>query len=93
MDRYELKLKLDQIDELTRAGNHEDAAEIADQINWKKIKNVNTLTKIGDMYAKAKRFDEATDILLMAYDKSPIGRTIVARLAEVAIEAGRLDEA
>lgn len=64
------------------------AAEIADSINWNKIKNVNTLVKIGEIYEKAERYQDARDILLMAYDRSPIGRMIIYRLAEVASRWG-----
>lgn len=69
------------------------AAEIADSINWNKIKNVNTLVKIGEIYEKAERYQDARDILLMAYDRSPIGRMIIYRLAEVAIKMGDYDAA
>lgn len=64
-----------------------------DSINWNKIKNVNTLVKIGEIYEKAERYQDARDILLMAYDRSPIGRMIIYRLAEVAIKMGDYDAA
>ena len=93
MDKYEYNLKLDQIKSLSSEENYVGAAEIADTINWNKIKNINTLVKAGEIYEKAERYDDARDILLMAYDRSPIGRMIIYRLAEVAIKMGDYDAA
>lgn len=93
MDKYEYNLKLDQIKALSAEEGYMSAAEIADSINWNKIKNVNTLVKIGEIYEKAERYHDARDILLMAYDRSPIGRMIIYRLAEVAIKMGDYDAA
>lgn len=78
---------------LVAEGNYNAAAEIADSINWRKEKNVNLLVKAGDIYAKLKRYDEAKEILLMAYDRSPIGRMIIYRLAEISIKMKDLEEA
>ncbi len=93
MDKYEYNLKLDQIKALSAEEGYMSAAEIADSINWNKINNVNTLVKIGEIYEKAERYQDARDILLMAYDRSPIGRMIIYRLAEVAIKMGDYDAA
>ena len=93
MDKYEYKLKLDQMKSLTAEGKYEEAAEIADTINWRKIKNINALVKVGEIYEKVGRYDESKDVLLTAYDKSPIGRMIIYRLAEVAIKTKSFDEA
>lgn len=93
MDKYEYNLKMDQIKALSAEEGYMSAAEIADSINWNKIKNVNTLVKIGEIYEKAERYQDARDILLMAYDRSPIGRMIIYRLAEVAIKMGDYDAA
>ena len=93
MDKYEYNLKLDQIKALSAEEGYMSAAEIADSINWNKIKNVNTLVKIGEIYEKAERYQDARDILLMAYDRSQIGRMIIYRLAEVAIKMGDYDAA
>ena len=93
MDKYENKLKLDQMKSLTAEGKYEEAAEIADTINWRKIKNINALVKVGEIYEKVGRYDESKDVLLTAYDKSPIGRMIIYRLAEVAVRTKSFDEA
>lgn len=93
MDKYEYKLKLDQMKSLTAEGKYEEAAEITDTINWRKIKNINALVKVGEIYEKVGRYDESKDVLLTAYDKSPIGRMIIYRLAEVAVRTKSFDEA
>lgn len=77
---------MDQMKTLLAEAKYEEAVEIADSINWNKVKNVNALVKAGEVYEKAGRFEDSRDILLNAYDRSPIGRTIIYRLAEVAIK-------
>ena len=93
MDTYEYKLKLDEIKNLMAKKQYTEAAEIADSINWRKVRNVNALMKAGDIYAQIGRYDEAKEILLMAYDRSPIGRMIIYKLAEIAIKTKEFDEA
>ena len=78
MDKYEYKLKLDQMKSLTAEGKYEEAAEIADTINWRKIKNINALVKVGEIYEKVGRYDESK---------------IIYRLAEVAVRTKSFDEA
>ena len=93
MDKYEYKLKLDEIKNLMAKKQYTEAAEIADSINWRKVRNVNALMKAGDIYAQIGRYDEAKETLLMAYDRSPIGRMIIYKLAEIAIKTKEFDEA
>ena len=93
MDKYEYKIKLDQMKSLAAEEKYDEAAEIADTINWRKIKNINALVKAGEIYEKVGRYEESRDILLSAYDKSPIGRMIIYRLAQVAIKTKKFDEA
>lgn len=93
MDKYEYKLKLDQMKVLAEKGDYETAAEIADSINWRKVKNINLLIKAGDIYSRQKRYEEAKDILLMAYDRTPLGRMIIYRLAEIAVKMKNIEEA
>ena len=64
MDKYEYKLKLDQMKSLTAEGKYEEAAEIADTINWRKIKNINALVKVGEIYEKVGRYDERQRVLM-----------------------------
>lgn len=93
MDKYEYRLKLDQMKSLIAEKDYETAAEIADTINWHKIKNVNALIKAGEIYEKTGRYEDSREVLLMAYDKSPIGRLIICHLAEVAVKMGNYEEA
>ena len=93
LDKYEYNLKLDQMKSLMTEKNYQAAAEIADTINWRKIKNVSALVRAGEIYENVERYDDAKDILLMAYDRSPVGRTIIYRLACLAIKTANFEEA
>lgn len=93
MDKYEYKLKLDQLKNLVSEGDYATAGEIVDSINWKKVRNSATLCMVGDVYSQLGRYDESKEIYLMAYDHAPIGRNIVYKLTETAIKAGSLEEA
>jgi len=93
VDKYEYKLKFEQMKALTAGGDYEAAAEIADTIHWRKVKNINLLIKAGDIYFKLKRFEDAKEILQMAYDRTPIGRMIIYRLAEIAVKTKNFEEA
>ena len=74
-------------------GNYHMAEELADSINWKRVRNANSLIKAGEVYETAERYDDAKEMFLLAYERSPIGRPIVSRLAELAIQVGNYDEA
>lgn len=93
MDKYEYKLKLEQIQNLFATGDYLTAAEMADTINWKKVRSSTTLCMVGEIYEKTGKYDACREVLLQAYDHSPIGRNIVCQLAEVAIKAKHVDEA
>lgn len=93
MDKYEYRLKLDEIETLAGEKNYAAAAEIADSINWRKVRNVNSLMLVGEVYQQTGRYEDSKELLLMAYDRSPIGKKIIYRLAEIAIGAGALEEA
>lgn len=93
MDKYEYKLKLEQLKNLVAAEDYSTAGQIADSINWRKVRNSSTLCMVGDIYDQLGRYDDSKEIYLMAYDHSPIGRNIVYKLTEVAIKAKSLEEA
>ncbi len=93
MDKYEYKLKLEQIRHLMDAGEYKVAAEIADGINWKKVKSVTTLCMIGELYEAIGQLEDSREILLDAYDRSPVGRNIIYRLTKVALKLNSLEEA
>ncbi|MCU6761867.1 stage V sporulation protein K [uncultured Roseburia sp.] len=93
MDKYEYKLKLEQLKNLVAEGDYATAAELADSINWKKVRNASTLCMVGDIYDKMDRYEDSRELLLMAYDHSPIGRNIVYKLTEIAIKAKDIEAA
>ena len=93
MDRYEYKLKLEQLKNLVEEKDYERAAEIADSVNWRKVKSSATLCMVGEIYDRVKRYDDSHEILLMAYDRAAVGRNILYRLTLVALKMGSLDEA
>lgn len=93
MDKYEYKLKLEQLKNLVAEKNYKTAVEIADTINWRKVKSASTLCMVGEIYDRNKRYEDSKEILLMAYDRSSVGRNIIYRLALVALKMGNVDEA
>lgn len=93
MDKYEFKLKVDEMKALINAHNYKAAAEIAETINWHKVRNLNALVLAGEVFEQVGRYEDSKEILLMAYDKSPIGRNIIYRLAEIAIRTKNFEDA
>ena len=93
MDKYEYKLKLEQLKNLVEKKDYITAADIADSINWRKVKSAATLCMVGEIYDRNKRYDDSYDILQMAYDRASVGRNILYRLTLVCLKMGNLDEA
>lgn len=93
MDKYEYKLKLEQLKNLVEEKKYQTAADIADTINWRKVKSAATLCMVGEIYDRCKRYEDSHEILLMAYDRAAVGRNILYRLTLVALKMGNLDEA
>lgn len=93
MDKYEYNLKLEEINKLVESGNYEDAAVIADTIDWKRVRNARTLCMVSEIYEANDRMENSKAVLMRAYRRSQIGRMILYRLTEVAIKMGEFDEA
>lgn len=93
MDKYEYKLKLEQLKNLVQEKDYKTAAEIADTINWRKVKSAAVLCMVGEIYDRNKQYESSHEILLMAYERATVGRNIIYRLALVALKMGRLEEA
>lgn len=93
MDKYEYKVKLEQIEKLAARKEYVTAAKIADSIDWRKVKSVTTLTMVADIYEATDRLEDCYEILNMVYDRSPIGRRVVYRLAQVATKMHDFEEA
>ena len=86
MDKNEYKIKSDEIKALIAQGEYQQAAEIADSIDWRRVKSVMMLCTISDLYKINRRYEDSRDILLLAYDRHPGGRTIVYSLCELSIK-------
>lgn len=93
MDKYEYKVRLQEIKDLIAKGEYVEAASIADTIDWTKVKSVMMLCTISDLYKINRRLEDARDLLLLAYDRYPGGRSIVYSLCELFIKMGDVVQA
>ncbi len=93
MEKTEYKIKLDQIETLVRSGDKQEAVDLLDTLNYRKIRNVNVLLRASEVYEEAGETEKAREILEMAHERSPIGRMIIYRLALLSVRMGELDEA
>ncbi|MBP3477453.1 MAG: hypothetical protein J6K48_14240 [Lachnospiraceae bacterium] len=86
MDKYEYKVRADEIKTLIAEGEFAEAVKIADTIDWRRVRSVMMLCTISDLYKINRRYQESKDILLLAYEKHPTGRLIVYSLCELSIK-------
>ena len=86
MDKSEYKVRAEEIKELISKGEYVQAAEIADTIDWRRVKSVMMLCTISDLYKINRRYEDARDMLLLAYERRPGGRTICYSLCELSIK-------
>ena len=86
MDKYEYKVRADEIKELIAGGEYPQAAEIADTIDWRRVKSVMMLCTISDLYKINRRYEDAKNMLLLAYERRPGGKTICYSLCELCIK-------
>lgn len=93
MDKYEYNIKAEQIVKLIGKKDFVTAAKIADGIDWKRVRNINMLMNVGGVYAEVGRYSDAKEILLMAFDRAPIGRRLAYKLTEVCIMSGDFEDA
>ena len=93
MDKYEYKLKTEQMLELMEDGAYRKAAEIADSIDWKRVRNAAMLTNVSDIYEKNKEYQKSYDVLNLAYRRAEGSRKIISRLCTLALKTGNVDEA
>ena len=92
MDKYEYKVRADEIKSLISAGDYEEAVKIADTIDWRRVKSVMMLCTVSDLYKINRRYEDSRDILLLAYEKQK-GRLIVYSLCELSIKLGEYVQA
>ncbi len=93
MDKNEYNLKLQEINRYVDQESYEEAAQTADQIDWKRVRNVRTLCLISEVYEAVDRLQDSKDLLVSAYRRSPIGKTVLYRLTEITIKLKQFDEA
>ena len=93
MDKYEYRIKAEQIVKLVGKRDYTKAVEIADEIDWNRVKNVQMLCTVSDVYEKNEKYEEAREILFLAYDRSPADRMIVYKIVELSLAVGDLKEA
>ena len=93
LDKYEYNLKLEEIDKLVDQGDYAEAAKLADSIDWRRVRNIRTLCLISEIYEASGRLEDSKSILVRAYRRSPVGRTVLYRLIEVTTELQQYDEA
>ncbi len=86
LDKYEYKVRADEIKDLIAHGDYVQAAEIADTIDWRRVKSVMMLCTISDLYKINRRYEDAKNMLLLAYERRPGGRTICYSLCELCIK-------
>ena len=93
LDKYEYNLKLGEINRLVDEDNYEEAATVADTIEWKRVRNIRTLCMISEIYEANDRLEDSKEILMKAYRRSQMGRSVLYRLTEVCIKLREFDEA
>ena len=93
MDKKEYQEKLQEINRLIAAEDYEGAARIADTIDWKRVRNVQTLIMISEVYEVLERYEDSKVLLLRAYRRSPVGRTVLYRLVECCIKLRQVYQA
>ena len=93
MDKYEYKVRADEIKTLISEGKYADAVKIADTVDWRRVKSVMMLCTISDLYKINRRYEDSRDILLLAYERHAGGRLIVYSLCELSIKLGEFVQA
>lgn len=86
MDKYEYKIRSEEIKTLIERKKYAEAMEIADNIDWRKVRNINMLCMVSDLYKMNRRYEESKEILLLAYERHPGGRMILYSLCELSIK-------
>ena len=93
MDKYEFNIKVEQIKKLTKNGDYKAAMDIADTIDWRRVSSVSLLSMVSEIYEKNRDYKEAKEILKLAYERAPIGKRLLYKLALLSLEEGNVQEA
>ena len=93
MDKYEFNIKVEQIKKLVNKGDFETAMKIADTIDWRRVRSTSLLTMISQIYEKNAEYQDARDILLLAYERAPLGKGLLYKLTDLALRENNIQEA
>ena len=93
MDKYEFNIKVEQIKKLVNKGDFETAMKIADTIDWRRVRSTSLLTMISQNYEKNAEYQDAKDILLLAYERAPLGKGLLYKLTDLALRENNIQEA
>ena len=93
MDKYEFSIKAEQIKKLSGQGDYKTAMQIADTIDWNRVRNANLLSSIAEIYEKNGEYEEAKDILLLAFERAPVGKRFLYKLSELSLSSGAIEDA
>lgn len=93
MDKTEYRMKLDEIGRLVEAGDFQGALQVTETIDWRRVKSIRTLCTVADIYEANGKLKESKDILLLAYNRASVGKSILYRLVELSLKLGEFDEA
>ncbi len=93
MDKYEFNIKVEQIKKLVNKGDYETAMKIADTIDWRRVRSTSLLTMVAQVYERNAEYQDAKDILLLAFERAPIGKGLLFKLTDLALREGNIQEA
>ena len=93
MDKYEFNIKVEQSKKLVNKGDFETAMKIADTIDWRRVRSTSLLTMISQIYEKNAEYQDAKDILLLAYERAPLGKGLLYKLTDLALRENNIQEA
>ena len=93
MDKYEYRVRAEQIKSLLANKDYVEAMHVADTIDWRRVKSISMLCTVSEIYKINRKYEESRDILLLAYERYPTGRTIVYALCELSIKMGEFLQA
>ena len=93
MDKYEYRLKAEQIEKLVKKKDYKTAAKIADTIDWRRVKNLSMLYIVAEIYEELERYEDCMEILNIAYDRAPVGRMLLYKMTETATKMHNFEDA
>ncbi|SFG83225.1 tetratricopeptide repeat protein [Oribacterium sp. WCC10] len=93
MDKYEFNIKAEQMRKMADQGDYKTAMQIADTIDWRRVRNANLLASVAEIYEFNKEYEEAKDILLLAFERAPVGKRFLYKLSEISVKSGNIQDA